>query len=145
MTEEEKADARAAIEEEDRLAEEEAIRHAKREQRHARVLVALFSVALLWCSSFAVSDAIVEALFVIPHAPHDVLVNVNETYVHVKNAERLYAACATFQTKGCVDNVRAAARKLPAELLEGLKPLTEPQASVWGEAMPQEAMPRQTV
>ena len=57
MTEEEKADARAAIEEEDRLAEEEAIRHAKREQRHARVLVALFSVALLWCSSFAVSDA----------------------------------------------------------------------------------------
>ena len=110
MTEEEKADARAAIEEEDRLAEEEAIRHAKREQRHARVLVALFSVALLWCSSFAVSDAIVEALLVIPHAPHDVLVNVNETYVHVKNAERLYAACATFQTKGCVDNVRAAAR-----------------------------------
>ena len=40
-----------------------------------------------------------------------------------------------------LEHIMVVLLQLPAELLEGLKPLTEPQASVWGEAMPQEAMP----
>ena len=40
-----------------------------------------------------------------------------------------------------LEHIMVVLLQLPAELLEGLKPLTEPQASVWGEAIPQEAMP----
>ena len=40
-----------------------------------------------------------------------------------------------------LEHIMVVLLQLPAELLEGLKPLTEPQASVWGEAMPQEQLP----
>ena len=41
-----------------------------------------------------------------------------------------------------LEHIMVVLLQLPAELLEGLKPLTEPQASVWGEAMPQEDSPQ---
>ena len=59
----------------------------KVKQVRARTVLALFSVALLWCSSLSAADALVGAVLPMPHRPGSVAQILNDTYIHVRQAE----------------------------------------------------------
>ena len=84
---------------------------AERARGEARLLLALFSVSLLWISSLSVSEYLVD--LVLPPGstrPTDTAAVADAASLlatHARRAERDNAACALRQTTSCVANVRS--------------------------------------
>ena len=69
---------------------------------HARGSIALFSVALLWCSSLSSCGALVDLVLPAPISWTSVRKMLNSTLVATRRAEEEYAACATRQGDACM-------------------------------------------
>ena len=92
----------------------------RREQTEARCVLALFSVALLWCSSLSVADALVRGVLPSPHSRESVVDAVHVAFEHIVRADEDYLRCARRETFACAANVRAAvlAESRRAEVIE---------------------------
>ena len=80
-----------------------------RRQAEARASIALFSVALLWCSSLSAADALVSAFLPPPHLPSSVSSAVSRLVTQARREDADYVACAHRQSDGCVADVLLAA------------------------------------
>ena len=80
-----------------------------RRQAEARASIALFSVALLWCSSLSAADALVSAFLPAPHLPDAVSTAVSRLVTQARREDADYVACAHRQSDGCVADVLLAA------------------------------------
>ena len=69
---------------------------------HARGSIALFSVALLWCSSLSSCGALVDLVLPAPISWTSVRKLLNSTLVATRRAEEEHAACATRQGDACM-------------------------------------------
>jgi hypothetical protein len=82
---------------------------AARARDEARILLALFSVSLLWCSSLSASEALVDLVLPPDGRPTDTATVIDAASLlaaHARRAERDNAACAERQMRACVENVR---------------------------------------
>ena len=77
---------------------------------HARGSIALFSVALLWCSSLSSCGALVDLVLPAPISWTSVRKLLNSTLVATRRAEEEYAACATRQGDACMRRLQEGRR-----------------------------------
>lgn len=82
---------------------------AERARGEARLILALFSVVLLWCSSLSASEALVDLVLPPTGRPTETATVADAASLlveHARRAERDNAVCAARQTNACIANVR---------------------------------------